>query len=90
MWEAGEEGRMCVECVCRVEEALGFLVDALAGGENGRVHGLCGVCPLLRVFVQSFAAGRIGAEELVVDLVAEFGRKKEQDGLILRGHRLRP
>ena len=63
-------------------------MDALAGAQDGWVDGLWGVAPLLRVLEELFGRGRVGAEELVVDLVAEFGGEAEEGGLGLRGHGL--
>lgn len=60
-------------------------MDALAGGEDGWVDGLGRVAALLRVLNQGVGVWGVGAEEVVVDLVAEFGGEEEEDGLFLGG-----
>lgn len=68
-----------MEDVCRVEEILCFFVDSFAGCENGWVDGLRFVRSFARVSEEVFVAGGVGAEEFVVDLVAQFGGEPEED-----------
>lgn len=90
MGKRGEERRVCVEDVRRVEQAGSFFVDPAAGGEDGRVEGssrrglvvvphvevVCFLCDFLHVDC-------VWTEKLDVDLIPQLGGESEEQGVLL-------